>query len=86
MTNERPRVVDGLDVNEVDDGLVVFEPSRDLVHYLNATAAVVFTLCDGTRDLDELVAVVAKVFELGESPQREVEECLTQLRNQQLLR
>jgi len=45
VTNQ-PSVIDGLDVNEVKDGLIVYDPSRDRVHYLNATAGVVFTLCD----------------------------------------
>ncbi|TMK54756.1 MAG: hypothetical protein E6G60_21290 [Actinobacteria bacterium] len=40
MPNHRPFAVDGLDVNEVSDGLIVYYPARDRVHYLNNTAAV----------------------------------------------
>jgi hypothetical protein len=40
----------GLEINEVADGLVVYDPGRDTVHYLNNTAAALFTLCDGRRD------------------------------------
>src|SRR5437762_3878064 len=50
VKGERLSVIDGLDVNEVKDGLIVYEPDRDRVHYLNGTAAVVFLFCDGTND------------------------------------
>jgi hypothetical protein len=86
MTNDRPSVVDGLDVNEVKDGLIVYEPKRDFVHYLNATAAVVFTLCDGTQRSAEISARVAQAYGLDELPSREVEACLEQLRKQGLVR
>jgi len=86
MASDRPSVVDGLDVNEVKDGLIVFEPTRDLVHHLNATAAVVFTLCDGSQDTATITALVAKTFDLDDAPIREVEECLGQLRNLGLVR
>ena len=86
MASDRPSVVDGLDVNEVKDGLIVFEPSRDLVHHLNGTAAVVFTLCDGAQDTATISVLVAKTYGLDETPTREVEECLEQLRNLGLIR
>lgn len=86
MASDRPSVVDGLDVNEVKDGLIVYEPDRDLVHYLNATAAVVFTLCDGTQDAEGIAALVAKAYGLSEAPSTEVGQCLAQLRDGGLVR
>ena len=47
MPSDSPLAVDGLDVNQVKDGLIVYDPARDRVHYLNNTAAAIFTLCDG---------------------------------------
>ena len=38
---------EGLDVNEVPDGYVIYQTAADRVHYLNKTAAIVFELCDG---------------------------------------
>ena len=40
---------EGLDVNEVPDGYVIYQTEADRVHYLNKTAAIVFELCDGAR-------------------------------------
>jgi hypothetical protein len=63
---DRPRTIDGLEINEVRDGLIVYDATRDRVHYLNATASlgVRKTFRNGmwaslsmfiTRDSDHLV-------------------------------
>ncbi|MGH9028848.1 MAG: hypothetical protein ACRDV4_04455, partial [Acidimicrobiales bacterium] len=46
----RPRARGDLDVNEVPDGLVIYDEKTDRVHYLNLTAALVFCLCTGEND------------------------------------
>jgi hypothetical protein len=86
MPSARPSAVEGLEVNEVSDGLTVFDPATGRVHYLNATAAIVFTLCDGTCSAPEIARFVAESFELDEHPIREVEECLSMLASERLLR
>ena len=86
MDSALPAVVDGLDVNEVDDGLVVYDPERDRVHYLNATASVVFTLCDGTHDRAAIGATLAEAFGLPDAPTDEIAACLDQLADEGLLR
>jgi hypothetical protein len=77
---QKPTRVDGLEAHEVDDGLVVYQASNDRVHYLNATAAVVYELCTGERTGDEIAALVGEAWSLPEPPRAEVEACLTQLR------
>jgi hypothetical protein len=84
--SDRPSVVDGLEVNEVKDGLVVYEPEQDRVHYLNATAAIVFTLCDGTQDTAGIADLVTKAYGLDEVPTADVEACLAKFRDEGLLR
>ena len=42
---ERPVRAEGLEVHEVDDGLVVYQSQPECVHHLNNTAAIVFELC-----------------------------------------
>ncbi|MFN8027996.1 MAG: PqqD family peptide modification chaperone [Acidimicrobiia bacterium] len=61
-TSDAPKPVEGLDVHEVDDGLVVYDGAKDRVHYLNASAALVFTLCDGTRSVADIDALVREVW------------------------
>jgi len=38
-------------VKELPDGLAVFDWKFDRVHYLNNTAALIFSLCTGIRSL-----------------------------------
>ena len=75
----RPTRTDGLEVNEVADGLVVYQAAPEQVHYLNNTAAVVFELCDGTRTVAEITDLVGQTFGLAEGPAAEVEACVTEL-------
>jgi hypothetical protein len=86
VTRRKPNVIDGLDVNEVKDGLVVYEPASDRVHYLNATAAIAFTLCDGSHSASDMAKVVALAFGLDDPPRAEVETCLDTLFNEGLLK
>jgi hypothetical protein len=86
MAGNHPSPVDGLDVTEVKDGLIVYDPDDDRVHYLNATAAIVFTLCDGTKDSAGIAQFIAKAYGLEQPPREEVATCLAQLADEGLLR
>ncbi|HXN59798.1 MAG TPA: PqqD family protein [Acidimicrobiales bacterium] len=79
MLSDRPQVEPGLEVNEVRDGLTVFDSVADRIHYLNQTAAIVFTLCDGRRSVSDMAAFLAEAFKLEEPPLNEVQECVGQL-------
>ena len=68
---------EGLDVNEVPDGYIIYQTAADRVHYLNNTAAIVFELCDGARGSEDIVSRVSKMFE-GAS-ESEVEACIQNL-------
>lgn len=79
MLSDRPQVEPGLEVNEVRDGLTVFDSVADRIHYLNQTAAIVFTLCDGRRSVSDMAAFLAEAFKLDEPPLNEVQDCVGQL-------
>jgi hypothetical protein len=70
---------DGLDVNEVPDGYVIYQTAADRVHYLNKTAAIVFELCDGARGADDIVTRVSGMFELDGTANAEIEACIQSL-------
>lgn len=72
-------------MHEVDDGLVVYDAERDRVHYLNATAAVVFTFCDGHRRVADIADLVASAWELDAAPIEAVQECVAKLRDEGVL-
>jgi hypothetical protein len=86
VSDERPEPVEGLDVHEVDDGLVVYHADTDRVHYLNPTAAVVLSLADGTRTTAELAELVQAAWALDAAPLADVHECVVQLRTEGVLR
>ena len=70
---------EGLDVNEVPDGYVIYQTKADRVHYLNKIAAIVFELCDGARGADDIIARVSKMFELEGTADGEIEACVQSL-------
>jgi len=82
---EHPAPADGLDVHEVEDGFVVFDGATDRVHYLNPTATVVFSLCDGTRTAAQIAELVQSAWELDAPPLDDVVACVAQLRDEGVL-
>lgn len=68
MSDANPRRAEGLEVTEAEDGLVVYDPVHDMVHHLNPSAAVIFDLCDGSRDPQAIAQVMAEAYELSALP------------------
>jgi hypothetical protein len=62
---------EGLEIDEAEDGLIVFDPGEDMVHHLNPSAAVIFDLCDGSRDLDAITALLGEIYELATPPRED---------------
>jgi hypothetical protein len=75
----------GIEIRAAPDGIVVYDPGRDRLHYLNPTAALLLESCDGTLAAAELPALLAAAFDLPAPPTGEVENCLTTLLDQGLL-
>ena len=79
------RQVAGLDINEVEDGLVVYDPDRDRVHYLNPTAGVIFAMCADEPAEPDLPALVREALGSDEPGDRDVAECVAKLRAEGLV-
>jgi hypothetical protein len=71
-----------LEVHTVEDGVVVFDPDTDRVHYLNPTATFVFSVADGSRTSQEIAELVREAWGLDEAPMEEVGSCIEQLRHE----
>ena len=71
-TPHRPVKCEGLDLHEVRDGLIIYATASDRVHHLNPTAALIFELADGTRDVAAIAELVQRAFGLAEPPIEEV--------------
>jgi hypothetical protein len=74
-----------LEVHEAPDGYIVYQAEEDRVHYLNKTAAIIFELCTGSLDQDQIVARVAKAYDLGDSAHAEIRAGLDSLVNEGLV-
>jgi len=85
-TASRPKVRTDLDIVELDDELVLYDPARDEVHYLNATAALVFKLCDGSATVRELSTEIGEALGVpAKRVERQVRTLLKDLREAGLL-
>jgi hypothetical protein len=85
-TETNPRKVGGLEIEEAVDGLVVYEPVHGAFHHLNASASIIFELCNGKRDLDAIAALVAEAYDLPSAPSDETLEALGTLTERGLIR
>ena len=75
----------GLDITEVEDGLVVFVPATRRVHHLNVTATLVFELCTGGNDHAAITEFVRTAFGLDQPPTDEVAVLLASFTAEQLV-
>lgn len=75
----------GVEINEVPDGLVVYDTAAGRVHYLNPTAAAVYLLCTGEADVEAIAAEVQELWELPEAPLQVVRECIADLADRRLV-
>lgn len=81
----RPRRAPEIELREVVDGFVAYDPRRDRIHFLNPTAAFVLESCDGELRAGEIPALVAAGFGLDKPPVEDVEACLATLLREGLL-
>jgi hypothetical protein len=81
-----PRRVDALEINEADDGLVVYDSAHDMVHHLNPTASMIFDLCDGTRDVEAIALILEEAYELNSPPADQARAGLDELADRNLIR
>ncbi len=58
-SDARPRQMPDITASDLDDELVLYNLRTDQVHVLNATAAAIWELCDGSLSVREIAAVLA---------------------------
>ena len=74
-----------MDMTTIEDGLVVNDHGRDRVHYLNHTAGLVLTMCNGKNPIQTIASLLQKQFELTESPEEEVRETIKEFEEEDLV-
>lgn len=73
---ECPKIAEGIEINEVEDGYVIYQSEKDKVHYLNKTAVLVLEACTGKNDVAGIGVIVKEAYNLPEVPEKEVKDCL----------
>lgn len=79
-------ICEGLEKTEVPDGFVIFKAETEKVHYLNPSAAVIFELSDGRKNIGEIAEFMREVYKLPEAPLAQTLTCTQALIDQGLLR
>ena len=82
---ENPKRIEGLDIDEADEGYIIYEPDKDRVHYLNPTAAAILELCNGTNSSAVIAELLQQAYHLAEPPTESVQQLLTQMKDEGLL-
>ncbi len=81
-----PERVEDLEINEMEDGFIIYDASTDKVHFLNHTATFVLEYCNGQHSVDEIAKIMQDAWQLDETPRQEVGTLVQQLRKEKLLR
>jgi hypothetical protein len=58
LRGSRPKRMDGVTLGRSAHEVILYGPVEDQVHYLNATAAAIWELCDGETEDSEMVAAI----------------------------
>jgi hypothetical protein len=58
----KPLPADGYRVEEIDGELLLYHPQSTATVYMNNTAALVWQLCDGNREVAEIVEILVESF------------------------
>lgn len=62
MLDRIPRPRPDFQLQQLDQEIVLFHPSQSRVLYLNQSASVVWSLCDGARSVEEIIAVLTQAY------------------------
>lgn len=57
-----------IELEELDDGCILYDTEKDEVHSLNSTATSVWICCDGKHSVKKIADVVEKYFKSESKP------------------
>ncbi len=83
---EFPKIADDIEINEVEDGYVIYQKEKDKVHYLNKTAVLILETCTGANSAIRIGSIIQEAYDLPEIPEKEVNDCLIKLYNEGLIK
>lgn len=66
-------------LEQMDDELLLYNPDETRVIQFNPTASLIWSLCDGTRSLDEMIVMLVDLYpEAGESIDTDVRSTIAE--------
>ncbi len=80
-----PIKIGKFEFEEASDGLVAYEGVSGNVCYLNPSAALIYSLCNGKLDMEQIASFMAKAFTLPEPPIDDVSQSLEELEKAALI-
>lgn len=80
-----PALAPGFEVEVVAGGAIVSDPARSRAHFLNASAALVLSLCDGASSAEVVAERVQHSCDLATPPSAAVAEILIQFLREGLI-
>lgn len=57
-----PRPAPGFQMEILDGEIVLLHPARNLILYSSQTGALIWSLCDGQRSVDEIVDILGAAY------------------------
>jgi hypothetical protein len=81
-----PRQIDGLEINEAEDGFIIYDPDRDSVHFLNHTAVFMLELCNGKHGPAEIISIFSEAYGLKAPPEKDLLNILEKFIEEGLVR
>jgi len=82
---DRPTKSDGIEIDEVEDGFMIYQADRARVHYLNPSAKLILEMCDGTLTAEQIAEQIGEAFSLPTGPRQEVDDTLAKLEGEGLI-
>ena len=69
-------------LEKMDNELLLFNPKSTNILYLNETASLIWQLCDGQRNINDMVSLLKETFpEAGASIKKDVEDTIALFRS-----
>lgn len=84
---QHPRKKSGIDEQRIGDELYLYGPGGETLSVLNTTAMMVWSLCDGAHTVSDMAEVLEDIVDAPARSEleRDIRECLDELRTKNLL-
>ena len=87
MFTNKPQRTPNYQLEQIDDELLLFHPSETSILYCNATASLVWQLCDGQRTVQEIINLLKDAYpEAEETLADDIKSSLDQFAQQGAIR